>query len=127
MEHLYAWIEDNLNQMFDNFMNSKPTYEQLLYVHKWYNPEKYQLRKFESKDVYAISANKYKMAMFNMIEKKLIDHKNRVRNRQFIEHNYKLFKSKTFEEKLLFFNNNIESLIKELTMNDQNTYANELR
>ena len=43
------------------------------------------------------------------------------------ENRFKLFKSRTFEEKIQFFNLQIESFLKELTSSELNLYAVELR
>ena len=39
MIKIELWIEQNLDDLFTNFMNGKPSYEKLLFIHKWYNPE----------------------------------------------------------------------------------------
>ena len=39
MIKIELWIEQNLDDLFTSFMNGKPSYEKLLFIHKWYNPE----------------------------------------------------------------------------------------
>lgn len=133
MEQIYAWIEENIDEMFKSFMESKPTYEELLFVHRWYKPDQYamqmaQNKKINVEHVTAIWTNKLKMALYNLAEHQLVDHKRKLRLRQVYEHKFKLFKSKNkFEDKVQFFNQHIEMLVRDLTSREYNLYSRELR
>ena len=77
--------------------------------------------------VNCIWINKFRIALSNLVQHKLSIHKNKIRVKQIAEHRFKLFKSRTFEEKVQFFNLQIESLLREMTNGQLNQYARELR
>ena len=51
----------------------------------------------------------------NFVQNQVTIHRNKIRHRQINEHYFKLLKSRTFEEKVQYFNSQIEILLKELT------------
>ena len=68
------------------------------------------------------------MALYNIVESQLVNHKRHLRLRQVYEHKFKLFKSKNkFEDKVQFFNQNIEGLLRDLTSREYKKYTRELR
>jgi len=123
-----VWIDDNVEDLFESFMRGKPSYEQLLFIHKWYNPDQNMYLKITNVEtVNSIWVNKFRIALSNLVQHKLTCHKNKIREQQIAEHRFKLFKSRTFEEKVQFFNLQIESLLREMTNGQLNQYARELR
>lgn len=102
-------------------MNNKPTYEKLHFIHKWYNPDQNMNQKITNiESINSIWVNKFRTALINLVHHKLICHKNKIRERQIAEYRFKLFKSRTFEEKMQFFNLQIESFLKEMTCGEIN-------
>ena len=48
----------------------------------------------------AISLNKFRIALCNLAQQKICEHRNKIRQRKILEHKFKLFKARNFEEKV---------------------------
>ena len=42
MGKVKGFLDDNIDDLYHNFLKSKPDYEQLLFIHKWSNPDKFK-------------------------------------------------------------------------------------
>ena len=36
------WLNENIEQMYSDFIDSKPNYDRLLLIHKWYDPDRFK-------------------------------------------------------------------------------------
>lgn len=83
MRLVLAWLNQNVENMFNCFMADKgPSYKQLLFIHKWFNPDQNMDRKYQNPiHVKTISIDKFRIALFNYTEAKLLKHRNSIRLR----------------------------------------------
>ena len=89
MIKIELWLEQNLDDLFASFMNGKPNYDKLLFIHKWYNPEQNMNKNkklINTELVNAIWRNKFKVALMNFMQSQLTVHLNKIRHRHLIEH-----------------------------------------
>ena len=76
MGKINGWLDENIENLYDNFLKSKPTYEQLLFIHKWFNPTRFKLQtKIDKELVYKMTINKFRIALTNIVEEQVKGHK----------------------------------------------------
>ena len=86
--------------MYNDFLASKPSYQSLLFIHEWYDKERFKKDKdLNPKKVSEISLNKYQTAMLNYAENLIRRHRCGVRVKTIDEINTRLFKS-NYQDKL---------------------------
>ena len=87
-----------------------------------YNPDQNLGKKVVHKPehVNSIWIEKFKRALINLANNYICTHKNSIRKRQIAENKIKLLKSISFEEKVQYFNMQIESYMRDLTTLNKN-------
>ena len=89
--------------MFNEFMASSPDQKRLLFIHKWYEIDKFkdEQPRISAKKLNQINLVKFKTALLNYAERKLIRHRSRVHNKLLEEIKMRLFKN-NYAEKLSY-------------------------
>ena len=110
-----GWISEHAEQLFTDFMSNKPDYSNLIFIHKWYDFDRF---KKEQKDldpnkVNKITLFKFKTALLNYAEKKLVSHRNSIRGKLVDEINTRIQKS-NYVDKLNYLDFQIETAMREI-------------
>lgn len=94
------WINENVEDMYTNFVASKPSLNELLFIHKWSDPDKFRRDKSyqDVKNVKQITLRKFNAALFNLVEYKVMIHRNKIRSRSVDEIKFKMFKCNLLEK-----------------------------
>ena len=66
MYDVQMWLENNSDKLYESFMESNPSYEKLLFIHKWYNPDQ-KISNVNNQQVMRINSYKFKIALLNWV------------------------------------------------------------
>ena len=63
------WLDENVEDMFESFIQSKPSVKRLEFIHRWYNPEQnLHMKQLNPDHVNNIGITKFRLALHNIMQ-----------------------------------------------------------
>lgn len=117
IHNIMVWLNENGEQMYKDFMASKPDSKSLLFIHRWYDIDRFKKEehRLDPKKVNQINLSKFKTALLNYVERKIARHRDSVRAKTVDEINTRLHKCK-YIDKLNYLDFQIETTMREMSM-----------